>query len=467
MNIPDLPQGIFRTYDIRGIVGEDLSEQIVEQIGLGLGVHLQSEGARSIAVGHDIRSSSAPFARSVRVGIQKSGLDVIEVGEVPTPLLYWAVEHLGADGGVMITGSHNPVEYNGLKITRGLMPIWGDELQTLRRTAMTAQESESPGAVSEASILEPYIESRVRRFKLPTGMKVAIDCGNGTAGPVAIPLFERLGIEVDALYADPDGTFPNHLPDPEVPRYMKALCDMVADGDYVCGFGFDGDSDRVGVIDEAGKQRSADHLLLVFARHLLSQVPGGKVIYDVKCSDYIKDGIEAAGGIPILSKTGHSIIKEKMKETGAILAGELSGHICVKHRGDGFDDAFFAALLTLEIIATNGGSCSDLFRDIPEMVYTPEIKIAVAEQDKAKVMKSIEQDFADNSRGGDLIDLDGVRLSFDDGWMLIRASNTTANLTVRIEGKTTNALKRIGNIVRESLSDHPVDLEHLNTALDV
>ncbi|HIC22699.1 MAG TPA: phosphomannomutase/phosphoglucomutase [Planctomycetes bacterium] len=467
MNLPDLPQGIFRTYDIRGIVGEDLSEQIVEQIGLGLGVLLGAEGARTITVGHDIRASSAPFAKSVRVGIQKSGLDVIEVGEVPTPLLYWAVEHLGADGGVMITGSHNPVEYNGLKITRGLMPIWGDELQTLRRTALTAQESDSHGAVSAASILEPYIESRVRRFKLPTGMKVAIDCGNGTAGPVAIPLFERLGIEVDALYPDPDGTFPNHLPDPEVPRYMKALCEMVADGDYVCGFGFDGDSDRVGVIDETGKKRSADHLLLAFARHLLSQVPGGKVIYDVKCSDYIKDGIEAAGGVPILSKTGHSIIKEKMKETGAILAGELSGHICVKHGGDGFDDAFFAALLTLEIIATNGGSCSDLFRGIPEMVYTPEVKIAVAEEDKAEVMRSLEQNFADNSRGGDLIDLDGVRLSFDDGWMLIRASNTTANLTVRIEGKTTNSLKRIGNIVRESLADHPVDLEHLNAALDV
>ena len=465
MNLPDLPEGIFRTYDIRGIVGTDLTEPIVEQIGLGLGVLLGAEGARTIVVGHDIRASSAPFARCVREGIRKAGLDVIEVGEVPTPLLYWAVQHLGADGGVMVTGSHNPIEYNGLKITRGIMPIWGDELQTLRLTALNAQESASPGSLTQSQILPPYIENRAQRFQLPPGLKVAIDCGNGTAGPVAIPLFERLGIQVDALYARPDGSFPNHLPDPEVPQYMQALCDKVADGDYICGFGFDGDSDRVGVIDETGTKRSADHLLLAFARHLLIQVPGGKVIYDVKCSDYIKDGIEAAGGEPILSKTGHSIIKEKMQETGAILAGELSGHICVKHGGDGFDDAFFAALLTLEIMATNGCSCSDLFSGIPEMVHTPEVKVPVAEQDKFQVMDALGQKFHDDSLGGDLIDLDGVRLSFADGWMLIRASNTTANLTVRVEGDSPEALRRIGGIVRQALCEHPVDLQSLDEAL--
>ncbi|HIG06186.1 MAG TPA: phosphomannomutase/phosphoglucomutase [Planctomycetes bacterium] len=466
MDPVELPERIFRTYDIRGIVGEDLTEEIVERIGLGLGQLLSSEGSRSVAVGHDIRDSSAPFAARVRDGLLKAGLDVIEVGEVPTPLLYWAVQHLGADGGVMITGSHNPVEYNGLKITRGVMPIWGDELQTLRNIANAARAVETPGQATSAEVIQPYIANRTERFQFPDGFKVAIDCGNGTAGPVAIPLFEALGIEVDALYPEPDGTFPNHLPDPEVPRYMKNLCDKVAAGDFQCGFGFDGDSDRVGVIDEKGRKRSADHLLVAFARHLLAQVPGGKIIYDVKCSDYLPELIEKAGGVPILSKTGHSIIKEKMKETGAILAGELSGHICVKHGGDGFDDAFFAALLTLEIIASQGGQCSDLFDGIPEMEATPEVKIPVSEAHKFQVIAALVEQFRDDSCGGTLIDLDGVRLSFDDGWMLIRASNTTANLTVRVEGVDNDALQRIGSIVRQALESHPVDLDQLTEALE-
>ncbi|MDE0960971.1 MAG: phosphomannomutase/phosphoglucomutase [Planctomycetota bacterium] len=466
MDPVELPERIFRTYDIRGIVGEDLTEEIVEQIGLGLGKLLSSEGLRKVAVGHDIRDSSAPFAARVRDGLLKAGLDVIEVGEVPTPLLYWAVQHLGADGGVMITGSHNPVEYNGLKITRGVMPIWGDELQQLRTIAMSALAVETAGSASSAEVIQPYIANRTQRFQFPAGFKVAIDCGNGTAGPVAIPLFEALGIEVDALYAEPDGTFPNHLPDPEVPRYMKNLCDKVAAGDYQCGFGFDGDSDRVGVIDETGTKRSADHLLVAFARHLLTQVPGGKIIYDVKCSDYLPDLIRKAGGEPILSKTGHSIIKEKMKETGAILAGELSGHICVKHGGDGFDDAFFAALLTLEIMASLGCKCSDLFEGIPEMMATPEVKIPISEAHKFQVVSDLLQRFRDDSCGGTLIDLDGVRLSFDDGWLLIRASNTTANLTVRVEGIDATAMQRIGALVHQALESHPVDLSQLKQALE-
>ena len=313
--------------------------------------------------------------------------------------------------------------------------------------------------------MSEYLDSRVDRFSFPPGLKVAIDCGNGTAGPVIIPLFERLGIEVDALYAEPDGTFPNHLPDPEVPKYMKALCEKVAAGDYACGFGFDGDSDRVGLIDENGRKISADLLLLAFARHLLEEVPGGKIIFDVKCSDDIEPAIVAAGGEPILSKTGHSIIKEKMRETGAILAGELSGHICVNHKGDGFDDAFFAALLTLEIMSHKKCQCSDLFADIPKKVSTPEVKIPVAETDKFGVVDHLVETFRSDPKGGKMVDLDGVRLSFADGWMLIRASNTTANLTARIEGQDHDALIRIGKIVEDSLADQPVDLTALHESL--
>lgn len=461
----NLPSGIFRTYDIRGIVDEDLTAPRVRQIGLGLGLRLFSEGARTMTVGHDIRTSSPDFGDAMAAGLCDAGINVVEIGEVPTPVLYWAVKHLGSDGGVMITGSHNPVNYNGLKITRGVYPIWGDELQELYTECLTAQPVENSGHRSTHNLMEDYLKSRTDRFQFPKGIKVAIDCGNGTAGPVIIPLFEKLGIEVDALYAEPDGTFPNHLPDPEVPKYMKALCDKVAQGDYVCGFGFDGDSDRVGLIDENGKKISADLLLLAFARHLLQQVPGGKIIYDVKCTDDIEEGIRKAGGEPILSKTGHSIIKEKMRETGAILAGELSGHICVGHGGDGFDDAFFAALLTLEIMSSRNCSCSDLFADIPEKVSTPEVKIPVSEENKFKVIEDMVAIFKNDPKGGRIIDLDGIRVSFDDGWMLIRASNTTANLTARIEGRDTQAMQRIGVIVQEALETQPVDISPLKEAL--
>ena len=418
-----------------------------------------------MTVGHDIRTSSPDFGDAMAAGLCDAGINVVEIGEVPTPVLYWAVKHLGSDGGVMITGSHNPVNYNGLKITRGVYPIWGDELQELYTECLTAQPAETSGQRSTHNLLDDYLKSRTDRFQFPKGIKVAIDCGNGTAGPVIIPLFEKLGIEVDALYAEPDGTFPNHLPDPEVPKYMKALCDKVAQGDYVCGFGFDGDSDRVGLIDENGKKISADLLLLAFARHLLQQVPGGKIIYDVKCTDDIEEGIRKAGGEPILSKTGHSIIKEKMRETGAILAGELSGHICVGHGGDGFDDAFFAALLTLEIMSSRNCSCSDLFADIPEKVSTPEVKIPVSEENKFKVIEDMVAIFKNDPQGGKIIDLDGIRVSFDDGWMLIRASNTTANLTARIEGRDTQAMQRIGAIVQEALETQPVDIAPLKEAL--
>lgn len=461
----DLPEGIFRTYDIRGIVDEDLTADRVRQIGLGLGLHLAESGAREVVVGHDVRESSPVFSEAMAEGLCSAGLNVTEIHDVPTPVLYWAVKHLGCDGGVMITGSHNPINYNGLKITRGLYPIWGDELQLLHGKCLAATPVENQGSRSSRNILDDYLATRVERFSFPDGFKVAIDCGNGTAGPVILPLFEKLGIEVDALYAEPDGTFPNHLPDPEVPKYMKALCDLVAGGDYACGFGFDGDSDRVGLIDENGKKISADLLLLAFARHLLNEVPGGKIIFDVKCSDDIEPAIVAAGGEPILSKTGHSIIKERMRETGAILAGELSGHICVNHKGDGFDDAFFAALLTLEIMAERQCKCSDLFADIPEKVSTPEVKIPVSEEHKFGVVDHLVEEFRSDSQGGKLVDLDGVRLSFPDGWMLIRASNTTANLTARIEGEDRQALIRIGGIVEAALTGQPVDLAALHDAL--
>lgn len=460
-----LPEGIFRAYDIRGIIDQDLNTQVVRQIALGLGHILAGEGRKAVAVGHDIRSSSPGFAEAACDGLRDAGLDVVSVGEVPTPLLYWSVQHLGLDGGLMVTGSHNPIDYNGLKITRDIWPIWGEGIQRLKSVAERSEPVETRGSIHQQEIISQYISELVGNFSFPPGLKVAIDCGNGTAGPVALPLFEALGIEVDALYPEPDGTFPNHLPDPEVPKYMEALCTTVAEGNFACGFGFDGDSDRVGVIDEQGTKRSADHVLLAFARYLLEKVPGGTIIFDVKCSDFLFTDIAKRGGKPIMWKTGHSIIKEKMQEENAILAGELSGHICVAHKYYGFDDAFYAALLVLKIMAEKSIPCSQLFEGIPETFSTPEVKIPVSEEAKFGVVVSLQDQFR-RDLGNDRVNtIDGVRATWEDGWMLIRASNTTANLTVRIEGHTPEAMKRIGAEVRTALESQPVDGAPLDEAL--
>ena len=456
-----LPERIFRAYDIRGIVDEDLTNDIVYRIGLGYGTMLRGEGRKTIAVGHDVRASSAPFAASVAEGLRDAGMDVTHVGEVPTPLLYFATAKFELDGGIMITGSHNPIEYNGLKITRGIWPIWGEEITKLRLIAERAVPVAEKGSLEQREIIPLYLAELKEKFQFPAGTKIAIDCGNGTAGPVAIPLFEALGVEVDALYPEPDATFPNHLPDPEVPKYMQDLCDKVAGDGFAAGFGFDGDSDRVGVIDETGTKRSADHLVLIFARYLLDKLGKGTIIFDVKCSDYLYTDIAKRGGTPILWKTGHSIIKEKMREENAILAGELSGHICVMHDYYGFDDAFYAACLTLKIMTETGKTCSELFADIPETFYTPEVKIPVTEEAKFAVVAALQDHFKRELGGDRANTIDGVRGTWDDGWMLVRASNTTANLTVRVEGRTPEALTRISRTVMAALKEHPVDVSAL------
>ena len=453
----ELPSHIFRAYDIRGIVDEDLTEDIVRRIGLGYGTLLASEGRRRVAVGHDIRATSPVFAAAVTEGIRDAGLDVVHIGQVPTPVLYYSVAHLKLDGGIMITGSHNPIQYNGLKITRDIWPIWGDEITKLREIAMAAEPAESRGGLEETDVLPAYREELVGKFKISDKMRVAIDCGNGTAGPVIVPLLDALGIEVLPLFVEPDGSFPNHLPDPEVPEYMQDLCDLVKSGGADIGLGFDGDSDRVGIIDEQGVKRSADHLLLVMARYFLEKEPGGKIIFDVKCSDFLMKDIAERGGKPILWKTGHSIIKEKMREESAILAGELSGHICVARDYYGFDDAFFAGLLTLHIATEKGVPVSQLFADIPKTYYTPEVKVPVSEEDKFGVIDALVASYRSKYGADRVNDIDGVRATWEDGWALVRASNTTANLTVRVEGRTEDALRRISQEVLDSLAEHPVD----------
>ncbi len=457
-----LPEQIFRAYDIRGIVGENLTGSIVERIGLGFGTLMAREGRRSVAVGHDVRASSPALCAALDAGLRRAGMDVTDLGEVPTPLLYYAVAKLELDGGVMVTGSHNPIEYNGLKLCRGVWPIWGEEIQKLRTLAEVAAPAVRQGGSAKRDIFPEYRRELSGKFRIRRGLRVAIDCGNGTAGPVILPLLADFGCDVRALYAEPDGTFPNHLPDPEVPEYMEDLSRAVRAGGAEIAFGFDGDSDRVGLIDENGVKKSADHLLLVLARYLLEKEPGGKVIMDVKCSDFLLKDIASRGGKPILWKTGHSIIKEKLREERAMLAGELSGHICVARDYYGFDDAFYAALLLLHILSERGGRTSDLFADIPETFYTPEVKVGVEEGEKFGVMAELVERYR-RRFGGDRVQLiDGVRTTWADGWALIRASNTTANLTVRIEGRTKEALRRIAGEVLESLAAYPVDASALS-----
>ncbi len=452
-----LPLHVFRAYDLRGIVDQDLTESTVERIGLGFGTLMHSEGRRRIGIGFDVRASSPRFAAALARGLVAAGMHVIDAGMIPTPLLYYAVAHLGLDGGIMVTGSHNPIQYNGLKICRGIWPIWGDEILKLREISQVAQPARTPGSIERADVTAAYRAELGGKFRIRKGLKVAVDCGNGTAGPVILPLLRDFGVEALPLYAEPDGTFPNHLPDPEVAEYMEDLARLVRESGAAIGFGFDGDSDRVGVIDERGEKKSADHLLLVMARHLLAEVPGAKIIFDVKCSDFLLKDIASRGGKPILWKTGHSIIKEKMREERAILAGELSGHICVARDYYGYDDAFFAALLTLHILSARGGKASDLFADIPVTYYTPEIKVGVAEKDKFRVVGEVLAGYQKRLPPDRVNSIDGVRVTWDDGWALVRASNTTANLTVRIEGRTEAARTRIAKEIAEALRSLPVD----------
>ncbi len=459
-----LPEHIFRAYDIRGIIGDNLNEEIVQRIGLGFGTLMRQEGRKTIAIGHDVRETSPIFAAALADGVTSAGLDVVMLGQCATPMLYYSAAKLDdVDGGVMVTGSHNPINYNGLKLCRGVWPIWGEEIIKLRAIAETAEDATVKGTIREHDIFPEYRDELISKFSIRKGMKIAIDCGNGTAGPVIIPIFEALGVEVEALYAEPDGTFPNHLPDPEVPEYMKNLCDLVKSSSAEIGLGFDGDSDRVGVIDEHGVKRSADHLLLAMARYLLEKVPGGKIIFDVKCSDFLLEDIARRGGKPILWKTGHSIMKEKLREEKAILAGELSGHICVAHEYYGFDDAFYAALLTLQILSDKECTLGELLSDIPETFYTPEVKLPVAEEAKFGIVEALVAHYRKLLGSDRVIDIDGVRATWDDGWALLRASNTTANLTARVEGRTPEALKRISGILLESLRDHPVDASKLES----
>jgi len=440
---------IFREYDIRGIADVDLQDPDVEQLGRGIGTYLARRGARRITLGADVRLSSERLARALARGLLASGLEVIAIGTAPTPVLYYSVFHLKADGAVMITGSHNPPQYNGFKIMAGQATIYGEEIQRVRRLIEEGDLLEGQGTLRQADVITPYVEEVAGQFAFSRRIKVALDAGNGTAGPVMHRILERLNVEPVELFFEMDGNFPNHHPDPTVVENLVALKEAVRRQGAELGLAFDGDADRLGAIDERGEVLWGDQLLLIFAREILQRKPGAVFIGEVKCSQVLYDEIRRLGGKAIMWRTGHSLIKAKMKETGAELAGEMSGHMFFADRYYGYDDALYAACRLMEIVAHSGRPLSAQLEGLPRMVSTPEIRVDCPDEIKFQVIARVAEEF----RGKyEVIDIDGVRVLFPQGWGLARASNTQPVLVLRFEASNEELLGQYRRQVEQAVA---------------
>ena len=447
-----VPSSIFRAYDIRGVVGETLTAGIARYIGLGIGAEAAARGEQAIIVGRDGRHSSPELAGALVAGLRESGRDVVDIGMVPTPLLYFATHWLPANSGVMVTGSHNGPEYNGMKLIMAGKTLFGDALQTLYRRIVAGEFSGGRGNLSSADVRADYI-ARICDDVVPaaagTALKVVVDCGNGVAGIVAPQLLRALGHQVMEMYCDVDGAFPNHHPDPSQPENLEALVVQVREQEADIGLAFDGDGDRLGVVDSGGHIIWPDRQLMVLARDVLSRNKGASIIYDVKCSRYLETVVRNSGGAPLMWKTGHSLIKSKMEEMQAPLAGELSGHIFFKERWYGFDDAIYAGARLLEVMIRNGAGSRDLFAEMPEGVSTPELRVKLPEASHQAYMRKLRDNVS--FPGARVIDTDGVRVEFQDGWGLVRASNTSPVLTLRFEADNQAALERVQDRFRHLL----------------
>ena len=456
---------IFRKYDIRGIYGEDLTDEVAYLIGRAFARYLKqvlNKDRIKLSVGRDVRLSSTSLKNALVRGLTDSGVDVVDIGICPTPLQYFSLYRLEVDGGVMITGSHNPPEYNGFKLSIGRETIYGDAIQEIRKiiedewkggrvdAEMRERVDEGMKArVEEFDIIREYIDFMVENFTSFEGLRVVVDSGNGTAGLVAPEIMKRLGAEVIELYSEPDGRFPNHHPDPVVLDYIKDLRETVVREKAHLGIGFDGDADRIGVVDEEGRPVWGDMLMIIFSRDILKQRKGAKIIGEVKCSKVMYDEIEKAGGVAIMYKTGHSLIKKKMKEEGALLAGEMSGHLFFADRYFGYDDAIYASLRLLEILKKSGKpySLKRLLQDVPRMHSTPEIRFDCPDNIKFNVVERLKTHFKDYPSNT----IDGIRINFPDGWALVRPSNTQPALVLRFEASTEGRLREIERMVREKL----------------
>jgi|YNPBryunderm2012_1023409.scaffolds.fasta_scaffold00067_23 phosphomannomutase/phosphoglucomutase len=441
----NIKREIFREYDIRGVVGQDLSPELSFLIGQAVATLVQRAGKKEVAVGRDCRLSSLELAESLITGLRASGCQVVDLGQVPTPLVYFTSYYKNKDAAVMITGSHNPPEYNGFKIMLGKETLSGPEIMALFDLILKKDFilSSTPGLRSFYNPIPEYIDYVASQVKLARSVKVVIDPGNGTAGPVAVPLLRKLGAEVVELYTEPDGRFPNHHPDPTLPEALKDLIARVVESKAELGIAYDGDADRIGAVDETGKIVWGDQLMIIFARHLLAHHPGAAIISEVKASQVLYDEIVRLGGRPVMWKTGHSLIKKKIKEEKAILAGEMSGHIFFADRWFGFDDAIYTSARLLEIISSSNQKFSDHLSGLPKTYNTPEIRIFASDEVKFKIVELVKEKLSQRKDVRQLIDIDGVRAVFDQGWGLLRASNTQPVLVLRFEASSPQALERI------------------------
>jgi phosphomannomutase/phosphoglucomutase len=450
---------IFREYDIRGVAETELHSPGIVDLGRGLGTFLQRRTGRRINLGRDCRLSSPRLHVALIEGLLASGCEVTDIGVVPTPLLYYSGVHLKADGAVMITGSHNPSEFNGFKTVCGSGTIHGDNIQEVRRIIEAGDFESGQGSSRTVDVSAAYLDEIAPQFRFERRIKVVADAGNGTAGPLLHRLFERLNCEVTELFFDMDGRFPNHHPDPTVPANLKRLAETVRAQKADLGVAFDGDSDRIGAVDENGDVIYGDMLLLIFGREILSRKPRATFVGEVKCSQTLYDELERLGGRPIMYKTGHSLIKAKMKEEHAELAGEMSGHMFFADRYFGYDDALYAACRLIEIVAKSGKPLSAQLDGLPKLVSTPEIRVDCPDETKFQVVDRVAEHFRGTHK---VIEVDGVRVLFEHGWGLLRASNTQPVLVMRFEATNKSLLKNYQEEV-EAVLEQAKEKVTLNT----
>jgi len=444
-----VPAEIFRTYDIRGIVGRTLTPAIVREIGRALGALGRERGAPTFALGRDGRLSGPELSAALTEGLLSAGADVIDIGMAPTPVAYFAAHHLGCGSCVAITGSHNPPDYNGLKMVIAGATLWGEDVQELRRSIETGKLSKGSGKRSTANVLDAYVERIGGDVRLARPFRIAVDCGNGVAGMLAPRLYRRLGCEVEELYCEVDGRFPNHHPDPSQPENLRELIEKLKTGQSELGLAFDGDGDRLGLVAKDGEIIYPDRQLMLLAKDVLSRNPGAEIIYDVKSTRLLAPWIERHGGKPTIWKTGHSLIKAKLKETGALLAGEMSGHTFFKERWYGFDDALYGGARLLEVLSKEKDAERAL-KGLPNAPSTPELHWALEEGEPHALVAKLQasQPFPGAER---VLTIDGVRVEYADGFGLARASNTTPVIVIRFEADNLAALERIKRDFRAAL----------------
>ncbi|NLN39793.1 MAG: phosphomannomutase/phosphoglucomutase [Smithella sp.] len=431
---------VFREYDVRGLVDRDLNEIFVVNLGRAIGTYALAHNVKTMTIGRDCRLSSEAYQKYLIQGLNAAGIDTIDIGLCATPMLYYSIRRLETGGGVMVTGSHNPPEFNGFKICVGYDSIHGRQIQELRKIMESGAYVSGKGCGRDEDITESYQNYILDHIHINKKLKVVLDGGNGVGGKFAVPILEKLGCDVECLYCEPDGTFPNHFPDPTVEEHLEDLIALVAEHNADLGIAFDGDADRLGVVSNKGEIIWGDKLLLLFARDILKDNPGATIIGEVKCSQVLYDGIRKYSGNPIMWKAGHSLIKAKMKQEKALLGGEMSGHLFFADRYFGYDDAIYAAVRLLEILSLTDQDLSELLADIPVTFSTPEIRMDCEDHKKAQVVEKIKNHYK-NTPG--VIDIDGVRVPFEDGWALVRCSNTQPVIVLRFEASSAESLEKI------------------------